>query len=126
LGGDRAPGPGPGAEDDHAVAQKGVSFYKEAYTYQEVADLVDLAVEGELNEELSVVRVALRRAMIRLGEQLSQAEYARLTSLVFSGATTIARLMQTRRALSLKAAQVIAMAMPKALDEISKEKNVDL
>ena len=83
-------------------------------------------MDDTLEDEVKAVRVAIRRVMVRLKEQISPAEYARLTSLVFSGASTVSRLLQARKSLGKGETDVIGTATPIALDEISQEKNIDL
>jgi hypothetical protein len=88
--------------------------------------LINLALDYSLNGEVAAARVAVRRILQQLGEQLTPAEYARLASLVFTGTQTIAQLMKARKALSEEAAEKISSWMGKALDEIGKGKGVKL
>lgn len=101
-------------------------FYRLAYSMREMADLVQSAAEGDLQDELSAARVAVRRVMQQLQEELSPAEYARMASLIFRGTSTIAGLMRAQRELSQEASKEWAAALSQALDEMSREKGVDL
>lgn len=101
-------------------------FYIRSYTTEELISLINLALDRSLNGEVAAARVAVRRIMQQLGEQLTPNEYARLASLVFSGTQAIARLLQTQKALSMEVAENISKWMDDALDQLGKEKGIDL
>lgn len=100
-----------------------IGFYKTAYTLEEVADLVNLEMNGELGDELTAVRVAIRRVMEKLGEELETAEYARMAALVFRGANTMAQLLRTRRAISGQAMDGLLGAIAQGLQELETERD---
>ncbi|MCI0580864.1 MAG: zf-C3Hc3H domain-containing protein [Chloroflexi bacterium] len=102
------------------------SFYGRVYTLEEIADLVARAAGDSLDDELAATRVAIRRVMEQLHDELPPEEYARLASLVFTGATAIARLLRAKRAISGLAADGIAGAIAQALNELSNEWNIEL
>ena len=77
-------------------------------------------------DDLGAARVAVRRVLTALEEQLTAGEYAELAGLIFTGTNTIARLLRTRRALAGQSADGIAGAIATALDELATEWNVEL
>ena len=101
-------------------------FYSSTYTVEELADLVSLALDGSLDDELSASRVAIRRVIEQLHNELPPEEYAKLAALVFTGVNTIARLLRTQRVLSGDSADSISGALSIALDEIANEWNIEL
>jgi hypothetical protein len=101
-------------------------FYGREYTLEEVADLVNLALDDSLDDELAAARVATRRVLKQLQEELEPSDYAQLAGLIFTGTNTIARLLRTQRALRGESADGIAGAIAMALDELSNEWNVEL
>lgn len=101
-------------------------FYRLAYSVREMTDLVQSAAKGDLHDELSAARVAVRRVLQQLREELSPAEYARMASLIFRGTSTIAGLMRAQRHLSREASAEWAATLSKALDEVGRDKGVDL
>jgi hypothetical protein len=101
-------------------------FYDQAYSMQEIADLMRAAVEGDLRDEMTAARIAVRRVLQQLEQELSPAEYARMAGLIFQGTSTIARLAQAQRDLSKEAAEEWAKAIARALDEVGRERGVKL
>jgi hypothetical protein len=93
---------------------------------QEIADLMRKAVEGDLSDEMKAARIAVRRVLQQLEEELSPAEYARMASLIFLGTNAIARLARAQRDLSREGAEEWAKAIALALDEVGREKGVEL
>jgi hypothetical protein len=75
-------------------------FYESAYEVREAADLLYKAAEKELKGELRITRVALRRALEQLRQELQPSEYARLIELIFKGAHTVADILRIQRSLS--------------------------
>ncbi len=103
----------------HSDLRQGKSFYNRTYTLEEVADLVHLALDHSLDDEVAAVRVAVRRVMQQLHEELTPTEYARLASAIFTGANTIARLVRTSRDLADDTADKFLKAIRQVLDEES-------
>ena len=97
-------------------------FYRRTYTLEEIADLVHLALDHSLDDEVAAVRVAVRRVMQQLHEELTPTEYARLASAIFTGANTIARLVRTSRDLADDTRDMIRMVIEQVLDEQSNDK----
>jgi hypothetical protein len=95
------------------------TFYSRTYTLEEVADLVHLALDHSLDDELTAVRIAVRRVLQQLHEELTPTEYARLASAIFTGANTIARLVRTSRDLADDTADKFVKAFEQVLDEES-------
>lgn len=102
------------------------AFYGRSFTMEELKALITLALEHRLNGEVAAARVAVRRILQMLEQELSPAEYARLAGLIFTGTKTIAQLMRAQRALSGEAAEIITGAMAKALDELGDNWEVEL
>ena len=102
------------------------AFYGRTFTLEELMALINLALDHSLNGEVAAARVAVRRILQQLGEQLTPAEYARLASLVFTGTQTIAQLMKARKVLSEEEAEKISSWMGEALDQIGKVKGMEL
>lgn len=98
-------------------------FYSSAINPDELAALVAFAGDMTLDDEIGVTRVALRRALAALSAPTDEttfalADFGRLAAVVFAGASTVARLLRARRALSGDAADGIAGAFAQALDEL--------
>ena len=103
-------------------------FYSTAVEPDELADLVSYAADMTIDDEIAVVRVALRRALSALNSPDPDSDvsfaldsFGRLAAVIFSGASTVARLLRARRALSGDAADGIAGAISQALDELSTD-----
>ena len=54
---------------------------------EEVAALVNIALAGGLNGEVAATRVAIRRALEQLEDELSPFEYTELAGIIFTGAS---------------------------------------
>lgn len=111
-------------EVDAAPASK--SFYSPAYTLAEIADLVGLAMDGSLDDELAATRIAVRRVMEQLQEELTPDEYAHMANLIFRGTNTVARLLRIKKSLSKELDEELAVGIGEALDIISGEKGIEL
>ncbi len=101
-------------------------FYNRRFSSEELKALVGLALDRSLNGEVAITRVAIRRILNQLEEELGPEETAHLATLLFNGARTIAQLLRAQRALSGEAAEGISGAMAQALDELSTMKGIDL
>ena len=99
-----------------------VGFYKAAFTLEEAAALLDRAMEAGIEEEVSAVRMAVRRALLKLEGEMDAAEYAGLLRLVFSGANTVAYLLRTKRMMADEAADSIAGSLAQNLAEFHDER----
>ncbi len=97
------------------------SFYQRTYTIEEVADLIHLAIDHSLDDEVAAARVAVRRVMTQLKEELSPAEYARLATVIFTGTSTIGRLFRTSHELADKRSRELIKAIVTVLDEQAKK-----
>lgn len=93
---------------------------------QEVADLLNVAMDTDLSDELSAARIAVRRVLQQLEQQLSPAEYVRMAELIFRGANTIAGLLRAQLDLSREKSEILLEALSKALDEIGEERDAKL
>jgi hypothetical protein len=102
------------------------SFYDRFFTPEEVADMVSRVVSHSLNGEVAAARVALRRIMEQLEEELTPTEYARLAGLIFAGTNAIARLLQAQQSLSNQVAESIMEAMREAMNELGRNMGVEL
>ncbi len=105
----------------HSDLRQGKSFYTRTYTLEEVADLVHLALDHSLDDEVAAVRVAVRRVMQQLHEELTPTEYARLASAIFTGANTIARLVRTSRDLADDTRDEIRLVLEQVISEHDKD-----
>jgi len=110
-------------EEPHSETE---TFYGRRFSSDELRAQVGLALDRSLSGEVAITRVAIRRILTQLEEELGPEEYARLASLLFNGARTIAQLLRAQRALSGEAAEGISGAMAQALDELATMKGVDL
>ena len=113
-------------ETEEQSPELGKSFYHRTYNIEEVADLLHLAIDHSLDDEVAAARVAVRRVMTQLKEELSPAEYARLATVIFTGTNTIGRLLRTSHELADKRAQEIMEAIKKVLDDKAKKQKADL
>jgi hypothetical protein len=96
-------------------------IYSAAYTLEEVTALISQEMDNLLEDELTAVRIALRRTLLKLREDLEPAEFAVMVSLTLKGANTIANLLRTRRAISGQAADGLTGAMAQILLELEIE-----
>jgi hypothetical protein len=85
--------------EEEAEKQEAGDFYESAYDVREAADLLYKTAEKELKGELRITRVALRRALEQLRQELQPSEYARLIELIFKGAHTVADILRVQRSL---------------------------
>ena len=83
-------------------------------------------MDDSLDDELAATRVAVRRVMQQLQEELSPDEYAHMAGVVFRGTNTVARLLRIQRALSKESDERIAAGIFDALDMLSDELGVSL
>ncbi len=97
-------------------------FYSKMFTDEELLDVGRLAATGDvsLDEEIAMLRIAMRRVL--------EAPYdpARALQLLSRAAGQLATLMRAKRALSGEAADGLAGAFAKALDELSTELGIEL
>jgi len=97
-------------------------FYSVIFSEREILDVGRLAASGDvsLDEEISMLRVCMRRVL--------EADIDPATSLqlLSRGVGELAKLMRAKRALSGEAADGLADAFAKALDELSTELGIDL
>jgi hypothetical protein len=108
------------------AAASAVEQDRSAPDLEEVALLVNLALDDGLEDEVAASRIAVQRVMEELREELSPAEFARLAGLVFRGSDTIARLLRAQRELSGDAADGLAGAISEALDGLGDEWGLEL
>jgi hypothetical protein len=97
-------------------------FYSGTFTEEELLDVARLAAAGDvsLDEEIGMLRVCMRRVLE------ADIDPARSLQLLSRGAGQLAALMRAKRALSGEAADGLAAAFAKALDELSTELGIDL
>lgn len=117
------PLPNPKEEESHSEAE---TFYGRRFTSEELRAQVGLALDRSLTGEVAITRVTIRRILTQLEEELALEDYARLATLLFTGARTITQLLRAQRALSGEAAEGISGAMAQALDELSTIKGLNL
>ena len=101
-------------------------FYDRRYTLAEIADLLRLSTDDSLKDELAAARVAVRRVLEHLEEELTPHEFAHLAQVIFTGTKTIVSLLQAQHDLADPAAVGFAWAIHQALDEMAREMNIPL
>jgi len=101
-------------------------FYGANYSVAEIAALLVRSTDPNLQDEIAAARVATRRVMQRLHQELDPAEYRRLASLVFTGANTIARLVRAQHDLWAESTEDLAGAIAEALDKLNGELGLEL
>ena len=101
-------------------------FYSPVLEPEELADLVAFADDLDLDDEIALARVILRRLVALLTNGNRPDEMVRIASLALQATRTIARLLRDKRALSGEAADGIAGAIGQALDELGSEWGLDL
>ena len=118
---------GAGAPAGNQNARKH-GFYSQHFTRQELADLVTLAGDPSLDDEIALARVALRRLFNFLNDEddLTPREMGAIGPLIFTGTRAVAELLRHQRAISGEAADGISGAIAQALDELSTEWGVEL
>jgi hypothetical protein len=97
-------------------------FYSGTFSEDELLDVARLAASGDvsLDEEIGMLRVCMRRVLE------AEIDPAKTLQLLSGAAGQLARLMRAKRALSGEAADALAGAFAKALDELSTELGIDL
>jgi hypothetical protein len=111
-------------EEESKAAKQ--SFYSPTYTLKEIADMVGLAMDDTLDDELAASRIAVRRVMQQLHEELSADEYAHMAGIIFRGTNTVARLLRINRELSEEMDIQLAAGIGEALDMLGGEIGLDL
>lgn len=101
-------------------------FYQDAFDIEEIAGLLAMAQPDSLAEELTVTRVAVRRALLQLQRDLQPVEYARLVKAIFDGMHTIAGIMRVQRTISAAQDDTFPSEVRELLKEISADKGWDL
>lgn len=104
-------------------------FYNRLFSGQESVDLAQLSGEASLADEINAARVAIRRILDYVdarGEALSPAALAQLTTLVFRGADSVARLLKTQEALSGAVADGVVAALEEAARELAQELDLEV
>ncbi|MGB3905783.1 MAG: hypothetical protein WBB22_12750 [Anaerolineae bacterium] len=97
-------------------------FYTRTFSEDELLDVAHLAAAGDvsLDGEIAVLRVAMRRVLE------ADIDPAKTLQLLSRGVGQLATLMRAKRALSGEAADGLADAFAKALDELSTELGIEL
>jgi hypothetical protein len=103
-------------------------FYSNVLQEHELADLVAYSEDLDLDDEIALARIILRRlvALLTPTHHTDLPDIARIAGLALQATRTIARLLRDKRALSGEAADGIAGAIAQALDELSTEWGVEL
>jgi hypothetical protein len=97
-------------------------FYSRTFSEDEILDVGRLAAAGDVSveEEIGMLRVCMRRVLE------ADIDPAKSLQLLSKGVGQLAKLMRAKRALSGDAADGLADAFAKALDELSTELGIDL
>jgi len=104
------------------MVRKVSGFYSRIFSEDELLDVARLAAAGDvsLDEEIGMLRICMRRVLEANNDP------AKTLQLLSKGAGQLAKLMRAKRALSGEAADGLADAFAKALDELSTELGIDL
>jgi hypothetical protein len=107
-------------------AETAPGFYLTALTPQELDHFLrpgDLT----LDEEISLARACLLRVAeaLKANGSLTPEQRIRLASLIFRGASTIARLLRERQAVSGEPGDSLSSAIGQALGEVARELGVE-
>lgn len=104
------------------MVRKVSGFYSKIFSEDELLDVARLAAAGDVSvdEEIGMLRICMRRVLE------ANIDPAKTLQLLSRGAGQLARLMRAKRALSGDAADGLADAFAKALDELSTELGIDL
>ena len=115
----RNAGAGPPAGNQN---RRTAGFYSRHLQDLELADLVALAGNPTLDDEIALARVVVRRVMAALGGTGDDhALDPEMAAHIFAGVRTVARLLQARRLISGGAADSFADAMTVILTELGEE-----
>jgi hypothetical protein len=117
-----------GERSDQSIIQENSSLAgrKCPHTLEEIATFLRENADSSLDDELVIARLALRRLMQHLEEQLTPHEFAHLAGVIFTGTNSIVRLLEAKKDLENYTAEEFARAMNQALDELSEEMNLRL
>jgi hypothetical protein len=104
------------------MVRKMRGFYDSMFSDEELLDVGRLAAAGDvsLDQEIGMLRIAMRRVLD------APIDPARALQLLGRACSQLATLMRAKRALSGEAADGLAGAFAKALDELSSELGVEL
>jgi len=104
------------------MVSKVSGFYSKIFSEDELLDVARLAAAGDvsLDEEIGMLRICMRRVLE------ANIDPAKTLQLLSKGTGQLATLMRAKRALSGEAADGLADAFAKALDELSTELGIDL
>jgi len=97
-------------------------FYDNMFSDEELLDVGRLATAGDVSvdQEIGMLRIAMRRVLE------APIDPARALQLLGRACGQLATLMRAKRALSGEAADGLAGAFAKALDELSTELGIEL
>ena len=97
-------------------------FYDNMFSDEELLDVGRLATAGDVSvdQEISMLRIAMRRVLE------APIDPTKALQLLGRACGQLASLMRAKRALSGKAADGLADAFAKALDELSTELGIEL
>ena len=114
-------------QEDERQETPANSFYR--LQPDELAELVAMAENLDLGDEIALVRVTLRRLFALLANNRDpdqEQDLAKLASLVFAGSRTIAQLLRGQQALADEAAAGDLGAIGKALDQMVSDYKLKL
>jgi hypothetical protein len=107
--------------DEQSLDQRKGGIYDKAFALDELAEQVNNAMGAGVEDEISAVRITIRRTLLKMEADLNPDEFTAYARTVFSGANTIANLLKTNRALSGKAADDILDAVAVIVQELAGE-----
>lgn len=120
----RAKGGAPAGNDNRRTH----GFYIQAYTLDELRDLLHLTQEPGILEEIAAARIALRRTLnyLQTNPELTPDDFRALINLVFIGASTVARLARTQHLIGGEDQDNLLQAIAQAMDQLSDTWSIQL
>ncbi len=103
-----------------------VSFYAPAYSPEETAALHNPAPANGLEDEITAVRITIRRTLQALKGELEPADFARLADLVFRGANTAGSLVKAQRMIDGASADALIGSVAQILLELRDEQGWEI
>lgn len=109
--------------DEQTLNENKGGIYDNTFSLEELAEVVNTEMGMDVEDELSAVRITIRRTLMKMEADLEPAEFTAYARTVYSGANTITNLLKTKRALSGKAADDILDAVAVIVQEIAVERD---
>ena len=101
-------------------------YYSELFSDEDLMAIAAMDTSQDLEDEIAIVRLTLRRLAARMSDDLSIREMVAVAGIMLHGAGRVAGLLRVQRAISGDAADGISGAIAKALEELGNEWGIDL